>query len=245
MTKFRNRMRENGLLEAVTGEIERQLTARGVQVREGHIKIVDATLVPAAVQAPPKADQGGKQQPPLDPDAAWTVKNGEPVYGYKLHMAQDRETGLITGHVVTPANVHDSRVFEELLDQREGEVLTDKAYDSRDNRAACGAGGAKASIQKRADSKGRISQWWKGRNRNIGRVRGFIEGSFAALKRYLGCGRARYRGLARVNEQLTWGVTAFNLRRAVALLHGQPVRRKPKRREKRAFAAGRSCTLAA
>ena len=65
-----------------------------------------------------------------------------------------------------------------------------------------------------------VSAWWTGRNKSISRVRGFVEGGFAQLKRYLGCGRARYRGLDRVYEQLTWGVVVFNLRRATALDRG-------------------------
>ena len=50
---------------------------RGIGVREGHIKIVDATLVEAAVRPPrkPKAtgdDGGTPEEPerPLDPDMA-------------------------------------------------------------------------------------------------------------------------------------------------------------------------------
>lgn len=237
LVKFRGRLRNRGnLLDRIMEEIERQLSAQGVAIKEGHIKIVDASLIEAAVAPPIKPKEGEEPAKPLDPDADWGGKKGKQVYGYKLHLGQDRETGLVAGHVVTPASVHDSRVFEQFLDQGEKEVLADKGYDSREHRKMLAALGAKASIMKRAEKNKSLNRWWKGRNKSIGRVRSFVEGTFAQLKRYLGCARARYRGLVRVREQMTWGVMAFNLRRAVALLWGEP--KRPKRREKCAQTAG-------
>ena len=52
------------------------------------------------------------------------------------------------------------------------------------------------------------------------RVRGFIEGTNAALKRWHGCGRALYRGIERVMNQMTMGILAYNLTRAAALQRG-------------------------
>lgn len=225
---FRRRLREAELLEPLFVEVRLQLEASGVGVREGAIKIVDATIIEAAVHPPRKprcepADGAApaEAKPPLDPDADFTVKNGRPRYGFKLHMAQDRETGLITGHTVTPASVHDSQVFGELLDGTEGEVLADKAYDSAANRSTLRNAGTKPSIMKRGRRGRPLGQWWRTRNRSIARVRGFIEGSNARLKRFLGCGRAIYIGLDNTWMQLTMGILAFNLTRAAALLQGR------------------------
>jgi IS5 family transposase len=220
LVKFRGRLRIHGLTDKLMEALSGQLQARGIRIQEGSIKIVDATLVRAAVHPPrrPRSDEPAPE--PLDPDADFTVRDDKPFYGFKLHVAQDRSTGLIAGHVVTPASTHDSQVFEEFLDQGEREVLADKAYDSRVHREICSALRIKASIMKKPTAKAELSAWWKRRNRAIGRVRGFVEGTFAHLKRYLGCGRAVYRGLQRVHEQLSWGVMVFNLRRAVALRRG-------------------------
>jgi IS5 family transposase len=65
-----------------------------------------------------------------------------------------------------------------------------------------------------------VSPWWRGRKRSIARVRSFIEGANACLKRWRGCARAIYRGMERVTMQVTMGVMAFNLTRAVALQRG-------------------------
>ena len=216
LVKFRRRLREGGLIDALLVAVERQLADQGITIREGAIKIIDATLIRAAVN-PPRKGRGKGAKAPLDGDADFTLKGNKPHYGYKLHVAQDRETGLLAMHVVTAASTHDSQVFDDLIDGSEGEVLADKAYDSRKNRAKLKANQTKVSIMKKAVRGKPLSPWWRGRNKSIGRVRGFIEGSFATFKRYLGCGRARYRGLERVYEQMTWGVLAFNLRRAAAL----------------------------
>ena len=217
LVKFRGRLRNHGVFDALMAAIDDQLDAKGVGVKPGSIKMIDATLIRAAVRPPARPKPGEEAKPALDPDADFTIKRGEPVYGYKLHMAQDRATGLITAHEVTAASTHDSQVFEQLLSADETEIMADKAYDSRVHRQIVRAIGAKDSIMRRARRGQPLSPWQTSRNRSIGRVRGFIEGSFAQLKRYLGCGRAIYRGLRRVSEQMGWGVAAFNLRRAVAL----------------------------
>jgi IS5 family transposase len=232
---FRRRLREAGLLDELFAAVTVQLERQGIGVRQGHIKIVDATLIKAAVRPPRKgrADGGDESQtdggdgptgagePPLDPDADFTVKAGQPHYGYKLHLAQDRQTGLITHHVLTPASVHDSQVFADLVDGSEGEVLADKGYDSKAARDLVRRLGGKPSIMKRAKPDKPLSAWHRGRNKSIGRMRSFIESTNAVIKRWYGCGRATYIGLERVMMQMTMGVLAYNLTRAVALQRGK------------------------
>lgn len=218
LVRFRDRLREHELLDLIFEDIEAQLKDRGVCVKEGAIKIVDASLVAAAVHPPRRDRKTGQPEEPLDPDADFTVRKGKPFYGYKLHMAVDRQTGLITEHVVTPASTHDSQVFEELLDGNEGRVFADKAYDSAAHRRLLRRHRTKCAIMRKAKRGAPLSPWWRGRNRTLGRVRSFIEGRFATLKRWRGCGRARYRGLERFFEQMTWGILAHNLVRAVALV---------------------------
>ncbi|MCX7018471.1 MAG: IS5 family transposase, partial [Candidatus Sumerlaeota bacterium] len=127
---FRRRLREAGLLDELFATVTIQLEQQGIGVRQGSIKIVDATLVEAAVHPPRKPKEGEPSPSPLDPDADFTVKKNKPYYGYKLHLAQDRETGLITSHVVTAASVSDTEMLGELVDGTESEVLADKGYDS-------------------------------------------------------------------------------------------------------------------
>ena len=218
LVRFRRRLVDADLLDALYAEVIIQMNEQGLGIAPGSMQIVDATLIKAA-PAPPSKDTPDDER--KDPDADFTVKNGKPHYGYKLHMAQDRETGLVTGHATTPASMHDSQVFEELIDTSEpGEVYADKAYDSRENRRVCRRLGARPRLMRRARPGKPLSDYHQRQNRDMGRVRSFIEGTNATLKRFMRCGRAVYIGLEKVHLQLTFGVLAYNLRRYVALARG-------------------------
>ena len=61
-------------------------------------------------------------------------KNGRSHYGYKNHVNADRKHKLIRTFAVTDASVHDSRVFDSLLDSGNTgkQVFTDSAYRSKE-----------------------------------------------------------------------------------------------------------------
>jgi transposase, IS5 family len=233
LVRFRDRLRRHGLLETIGSEVTRQLEGHGLKLREGEIKIVDATLIEAAVRPPASGavqDRGGlaaqrnqgfsapAPRARLDADAAFTVKGKRPSYGYKLHLAQVQGSGLISDWRLSPANVHDSNVFEALLSGREQEVLADKAYDSARRRRWLKRRGIADGIQRKGYRNSPLAARHARRNVVLGRRRGRIEAVFATLKRFMRLGRARYRGLRKVAEQVAWTVLIFNLRRACALL---------------------------
>ncbi|MGY0400053.1 MAG: transposase [Ostreibacterium sp.] len=70
-----------------------------------------------------------------DKDTKWTKKGGRFYLGYKLHAGSD-EAGFIEKVQVTPANVHESRHFDSLLDEdgKDKVLLSDKGYASKANR---------------------------------------------------------------------------------------------------------------
>jgi IS5 family transposase len=78
----------------------------------------------------------------VDPDARWSVaKRGKkPFVGYKMQIATDADSEIITDAEVTPANVDDSTQFEGLVDghqRRAGKpeaVAADSGYNSGENR---------------------------------------------------------------------------------------------------------------
>jgi transposase, IS5 family len=147
-----------------------------------------------------------------DREADWTVKGGTPVHGYKLHAAQDRATGLITEYLVTRASVHDSNVFEQLLDGTESAVLADKAYGSEERRRALFERGTLPLIQsKRKRGSSPLSRTLTELNKLIGNKRGVIEGTFGGLKRWRRLGRAISVGLARMRVQAAFAIAAANL----------------------------------
>ena len=147
-----------------------------------------------------------------DREADWTIKRGTPVHGYKLHAAQDRATGLITEYLVTRASVHDSNVFEQLLDGTESMVLADKAYDSAERRRALVERGTLPLIQSKRKRGGKaLPKVLTELNKLIGTKRGTIEGAFGGLKRWRRLGRAISVGLKRMNVQAAFAIAAANL----------------------------------
>jgi IS5 family transposase len=69
-------------------------------------------------------------------DARWSKKNNEVHYGWKNHVKADFKTKLILKSKTTPAVVHDSQVFEQLLDDKDQAVLADSAYHSAEHEAS-------------------------------------------------------------------------------------------------------------
>ena len=69
-----------------------------------------------------------------DTDARWTKKNGKNYYGYKNHIDVDVKHKPIRSYEVTSASVHDSQVFETLLDEHNSsrDVWADSAYRSEE-----------------------------------------------------------------------------------------------------------------
>ncbi len=78
----------------------------------------------------------------VDPDARWSVaKRGKkPFVGYKMQIATDADSEIITDAQVTPANVDDSTQFEGLVDGHQRKagkpeaVAADSGYNSGENR---------------------------------------------------------------------------------------------------------------
>ena len=118
-------------LFAAFGQI---LEGQGLVAREG--SIVDASFVDAPRQRNDREQnqrikQGerpeafdtnpavGRQK---DSEARWTKKNHEVHYGWKNHVKADLKTKLILNSSTTPASVHDSQVFEDLLDDKDQAV---------------------------------------------------------------------------------------------------------------------------
>jgi len=52
---------------------------------------------------------------PRDPEARFTRKRDKTYFGTKAHLAVDEESGLVRQAEMTPANVHDSRLGEALI----------------------------------------------------------------------------------------------------------------------------------
>jgi IS5 family transposase len=212
LNRFRNQLIEQGLLEKLFGELDRQLEKAGVILKRG--TMLDATLIQAASAAP----KGGRLS--NDPDAAIVTRQGKSgfTFGYKAHVGVDEGSGLIRAVLTTPANVNDTTPADDLIRGDEAVVWADAAYDTHARRSRLKAEGKKPRIARRPnkhhpDLPARLKRY----NRLIARRRAAVETTFATLKCRMRLRRIRYIGLIKASAQILLAAIAFNMRRWAAI----------------------------
>lgn len=211
LSRFRNLLVGEGLMEKLFGELDRQLEKAGVILKRG--TMLDATLIDA-VSAPPTAERPSK-----DADARGVGRGkGDFTFGYKAHVGVDEGSGLIRAVITTPANVNDTVMADELVRGDEKAVWADAAYDTHARRARLKAEGRKPRIARRPNKHHpELPPRLKRYNRLIARRRAAVETTFATLKNRMKLTTIRYVGLAKAAAQVTMAAIAFNMRRWVAI----------------------------
>lgn len=159
-----------------------------------------------------------------DTDARWTKKNNESHYGYKNHVNADADTKLIQDYAVTPANVHDSRVFEDLLDTESSDgmgakrpVYADSAYRSAEHEAHLAELELDSQIHEKGTRAAPLTEQQKASNRQKSKVRARVEhvfGAQAAMDGHI----VRTIGLERARVKIGLMNLAYNMRRLVQLV---------------------------
>lgn len=212
LCRFRNRLVAAGLIERLFAEFDRQITDRGLALKQG--TMIDATLIEAACGRPPLGKSGH------DPDAAFAKKEGKPgsTHGYKAHVGVDQGTRLIRSAMLTAANINETEVADRLIRGDERAVYADKAYDTKARRQRLKAVGIKDRIMHRSNKHHPIlPPWLARRNALIAPIRASVETVFAVLKRRMQFVRARYIGMKKNAAHLFMLAIAYNMRRVVAL----------------------------
>jgi len=210
LVRFRQRLREPGLHEKLLRLVNRQLQQKGLILKT--CTLVDATLVQAARRAPAQGDQTGG-----DGDAGYTVKQGQPHYGYKAHVAVDETHTLIRAATLTAANVHDSQEFENVVTGDEEMVGADKAYWSRARSEWCGRKGVANGILRKAVRGEKVRACTLRANRLFRAIRCKIEKVFGWWKRSAGYRRVRYVGREANRLELEFKCVCWNLKRLANL----------------------------
>jgi transposase, IS5 family len=223
LSRFRSRLAELGVGQQLLHEVNRQLEAHSLMVKQG--TLIDASLVAANVNPPRGAK--GKVAPGdgslAEPEAQWTRRGRQSYFGYKLHVAADQGSDLIRKGVLTGAKINDSEKGDELICGDEQAVYADKGYDSDARRQLLARHGIADGIMRRAawgtasDPDPELSA----RNRRLAPIRAPVERIIAVLKRRYGLWRARYRSLRRNQIHLSVACICANLRRARLLLTGR------------------------
>lgn len=213
LCRFRNRLVRERLLERLFAELDGQLEAAGVILKQG--TMLDATLI--------ETQAAGRRAPgetATDPDAAYARRSGKPgaVHGYKAHVGVDQGSGVVRAIVTTAANVNDTVPADALVRGDEKAVLADAAYYTHARQAELKARGITPRLMRRPNRHHPVlPPRLKRLNRLIARRRAAVETTFATWKRRMGLAGIRYIGLTKATGQMLMVAMAFNLRRWAAL----------------------------
>lgn len=218
---FREKLSQAGLEKALFSKFENVLQKRGLKTREG--SIVDATLVEVPIRRDSKEDneaiKAGKVPDAIadnpniacqkDLEARWTKKHGKSFFGYKNHVRVDVGSKLIREWDVTPAHVHDSQVFEDVLkDVKRGHtVFADNAYadEKKEERLEKTRAIYCLTSQRGAD--------WKGWNTLVARTRSRVEHVFGWMTKAMGGKGQRAIGLRRNRTGIGLTNLVYNMSR--------------------------------
>ena len=227
---FREQLTEDGLIKRLFEEFDAFLGEKGFSARKG--QIVDASIVEAPRQRNSREEnqqikQGQTPQDwteqkkrQKDIDARWTKKNGQNHYGYKNHINVDVKHKLIRDYEVTPASVHDSQVFEELLDEDNSsrDVWADSAYRSEEKLEELKKRNYREHLQRKGCRHKKLTQREAQGNRTRSRIRSRVEHVFGVQAKRAGDLIVRAIGLVRVKAKVGLRNLAYNLDRYCVLV---------------------------
>ena len=122
---YREKFKECGIAKKIFKLFEKQMEVSGLIGKSG--KIIDASFVEVPRQRNSREenqkikegeipeDWTGNKKKQKDTDARWITKNKEKYFGYKNHIVSDKKSGVILDYTTTSAEVHDSKVIEDIL----------------------------------------------------------------------------------------------------------------------------------
>lgn len=129
--KYRELLTNTGVYDKLFSEFHSFMESKGLQFNEG--RIIDASFVIAPRQRNTRDENEQIKQGAgdklwndnphkkchKDVDARWTKKRDETFYGYKQHTKVEKRNKIILSYDTTSAEVHDSKGFEGLLDEKD------------------------------------------------------------------------------------------------------------------------------
>ncbi len=226
---FREQLTEAGLIKRLSEEFDAFPEEKGFSARKG--QIIDASIVEAARQrnsrdenrqikagqSPEDWSEQKKRQ--KDIDARWTKKNGQNYYGYKNHIDVNVKHKLIRDYEVTPASVHDSQVFEDLLDEDNSsrDVWADSAYRSEEKLEELKKRKYREHLQRKRGRHKKLTDREVQGNRTRSRIRSRVEHVFGVQAKRAGNLIVRVIGLFRVKAKVGLRNLAYNLDRYCVL----------------------------
>ena len=232
---FREQLARHGLIDKLFQRFDEQLWQSGLMPRGG--QIIDASLVSVPKNRNTrdenkqikegKTPDGWDDQPNMkrqkDADARWTKKHGNSYYGYKNHINIDKTHKLIRRYTVTDASVHDSQVFDEVLDEENSgrSIWADSAYRSEAREEQLQALGYKSRIHQKGSSGRQLNKRAQAANHRRSKIRARVEHVFGDQRTRQGSILVRTKGQLRATVKIGLMNLTYNMRRLEFLLRPQ------------------------
>ena len=227
---FREQLKEVGLVKELFEQFDRFLRQNGFTAQKG--QIVDASIIAAPKQrnsrdenkqikegqTPDEWSENKKRQ--KDTDARWTKKAGQNHYGYKNHIDVDVKHKFIRDFEVTSASVHDSQVFEELLDENNSSrnVYADSAYSKAEKRHVLTKQGFRCCVQRKGYRYKKLTKKQSRINHIRAKIRCRVEHIFGVQAKRSGGLLLRTIGLIRAKCKIGLRNLAYNIDRYCLLV---------------------------
>lgn len=223
---FRENLGQRGLFEKLFKKFNSFLGNSGFKAEKG--MIVDANIVEVPKQRNSRdenkeiksgdtpndwRDKPNKLRQ-KDTDARWLKKNGNNYFGYKNHVCIDNKNKLIRNYTTTPAEVHDSEVFHEILDDDNTNqtVWADSAYYSSESEDVLSEAEIKSKVHRKGYRNKKLSDFQKKQNRIKSSTRARVEHVFGRMammhNNFLRC-----IGQLRAAERISMRNLVYNLTR--------------------------------
>jgi IS5 family transposase len=224
---FREALVKENMVEELFRCFNQQLERAGFIARKG--QIIDASIVSAPKQRNSREDNAAlkrgetpeawKDQPAKlrqkDTQARWTKKHGKSYDGYKNHLSVDAVHKRVRKYQVTDAAVHDSQVFEPLLDPSNtgSWVWADSAYRSEQTERLLREKGLKSRIHHRGHRHKPLTEHQQKVNRRRSRLRVRVEHVFGSQHNEQGGKLLRTIGWVRAKAKIGLMNLVYNMRR--------------------------------
>ncbi len=228
--RFREELVTAGIVRELFLRFDEHLREKGFEARKG--QIIDASIVNVPKQRNSRDENQGIKDGKIptdwtdnkkrqkDTDARWTQKNGKNFFGYKNHVSVDVRHKLIRDYAVTTASVHDSNVFEELIDKSNSsrDLYADSAYRSEERVKELKENGYREHIQRKGSRHRKLTEWEKQGNRTRSKIRCRIEHVFGVQAMKAGNLLLRTIGIVRARAKIGLRNLAYNMDRFRMLL---------------------------
>lgn len=214
--RFQEALAQEGLVEKLFEEINRQLEDQGLLLKQG--TVVDATIINSSSR--PLSDKKRKAletepSTQIDSDADATYKGGTWYFGYKGHIGMDAGSKLIRRVRFSPASTHDSQLLEELISEDERSLFGDKAYSNDSVKHQARQSGWYYGILDKAKKNQSLSASQKKRNTRHRRVRRQVEHAFSSIKDRYGMRLAHCKNKLRNQSQFIMKTICWNIERSM------------------------------